>query len=380
MKMASGIITETGGRTCHAAIVSRELGVPAIVGITGATKILKSGQKITIDCTEEIGKVWNGALKYDIEKHDIKKLPKTRTKLYANVGEPEKALSVSQLPVDGVGLAREEFIIMSHIGEHPLAMIEQGREKEYIDKLASGIAKIAAAFYPRPIIVRTSDFKSNEYKNLKGGEKFEADENNPMIGWRGAGRYVGSFEPAFRLECRALKKVIHDMKLTNVKVMIPFCRTLEEADNVLKIIRSERLVAEVGVMAEIPSNIILTKEFSKRYKFFSIGSNDLTQLTLGMDRDNEKLPFDERNAAVKKLIKELIREAHKMKRTVGICGEAPSNYPEFAEFLVKLGIDSMSVEPDVAVKTRLIIANAEKKRRVGTHVGKAMDYLITGKK
>lgn len=364
MKIAAGIITEVGGKTAHAAIVSRELGIPCIVGVPNAMKIFKNGQKVTIDCTEDVGRVWKGGLKFKAIEHRIDRLPKTKTKVYVNIGSPEIAMDVSQLPVDGVGLAREEFIISSYIGEHPMAMIAQKRQRIYVDKLAEGVARIAAAFYPRPVIVRFSDFKTNEYKNLKGGARYEPKEENPMIGWRGASRYTNpKFEPAFCLECRALKKVRDEMKLKNVKVMIPFCRTIEEARGVLHIIKSERLNADVGVMAEIPSDIILSDRFSKYFKFFSIGSNDLTQLTLGIDRDSQILAkeFDERNSAVKKLISQLIRTAHKNRRTVSICGEAPSNYPDFAKFLVKEGIDSISVEPDAVIKTKMLVARMEKK-------------------
>jgi pyruvate,water dikinase len=355
----------------HAAIVSRELGVPCIVAALGATTKLRSGKKVTVDCTEEDGKVLDGMIKFKVDQHEITKIPKTKTQLMVNLGEPEQAFDIAQLPVDGVGLAREEFIIATHIGEHPLAMIEQKRQKIYIDKLAEGIGKIGAAFYPRPVIVRLSDFKTNEYGNLKGGKKFEPPEDNPMIGWRGASRYVDKrFEPAFRLECKAFKKVIEEMKLTNVKIMVPFCRTLAEADGVIAIMKSEGLMRgrnglQLYVMAEIPSNIILVKEFSKRFDGFSIGSNDLTQLTLGIDRDNHMLAkeFDERNAAIKISIERLIKGAHESKRKVGICGDAPSTYPEYAEFLVKAGIDSISVTPDVAIQTKMNIAKAEGSKR-----------------
>lgn len=371
MKIASAIVTEVGGKTSHAAIVSRELGVPCVVGAIGATTKLKAGKKVTVDCTEEDGKVLDGMIKFNVAQHEVSNIPKTMTQLFVNLGEPEQAFDVSQLPVDGVGLAREEFIIATHIGEHPLAMIKQKREQIYINKLAEGIAKIGAAFYPRPVIVRLSDFKTNEYGNLKGGAGYEPPEDNPMIGWRGASRYVDKkFEPAFRLECRAFKKVRDVMKLTNVKIMVPFCRTLEEADGVIKILKSEGLVRgrnglQLYVMAEIPSNIILVKEFSKRFDGFSIGSNDLTQLTLGIDRDNRMLvkEFDERNAAVKISIERLIKGAHAMHRKVGICGDAPSTYPEYAKFLVKCGIDSISVTPDVAIQTKMNIAKVEKSRK-----------------
>ena len=366
MKIASAIVTEKGGRTSHAAIVSRELGIPAVIGTENATKVLKSGQSVTVDCTEEKGKVWKGELKYDVKRINVGKLPKTKTQIFVNVGIPEKAFVQSQLPVDGVGLAREEFIITS-IGEHPLAMIKQGRAKEFVDKLADGIAKIAASFYPRPVILRTSDFKTNEYAGLKGGKEFEGLENNPMIGWRGASRYISEFEPAFRLECRAIKKVRDEMKLTNVIPMIPFCRTIGEAKGVLKIMESEGLKRgknfQVYVMAEIPSNVILADQFSRYFDGFSIGSNDLTQLTLGIDRDSQKLArtFDERNEAVKRMIAMLIKTAHKYRRKVGICGEAPSYFPDFTEFLVKCGIDSISVNPEVAIKTKLLVHKIEKR-------------------
>ncbi len=368
MKIASAIITDEGGRTSHAAIVSRELGVPCIIGTGNATKKLKNGMKVTVDCTSEEGKVWKGLLEYHVEEIDVKNIPKTKTKIFVNVGIPGEAFEAQALPVDGVGLAREEFIINSYIGEHPLAMIKQHREKEYIDKLASAVGKIAAAFYPRPVILRFSDFKSNEYAKLKGGEEFEPKEDNPMIGWRGASRYISEkFEPAFRLECKAVSKVRDEFGLKNLKVMIPFCRTIDEAKGVLKIMKSEGLVPgrdglEVYVMAEIPANIILAEEFAKLFDGFSIGSNDLTQLTLGIDRDSAMLEkeFDERNEAVKRSIEKLIKTAHKYGRHVGICGQAPSDYPEYAEFLVKCGIDSISVNPDVALKVKLHVAKIEK--------------------
>ncbi|MFA4819900.1 MAG: phosphoenolpyruvate synthase [Candidatus Aenigmatarchaeota archaeon] len=361
MKIASGIVTEEGGRTSHCAIVSRELGIPAIVGVKNATKKLHG--LVTVDCSGEKGKIWKNVLKYEKRQHDIKKMPKTHTKVYVNIGEPQEAVDASLLPVDGVGLAREEFIINDAIAEHPLAMIKQGREKIFIDKLAAGIAKIAASFYPRPVTIRFSDFKTNEYRNLKGGEPFEPREENPMIGWRGTSRYISSYEPAFRLELKAINKC-EVMGLDNIKIMLPFCRTLGEADKAIKIINSENVKAELGVMAEIPSNVVSAAEFSKRFKFFSIGSNDLTQLTLGIDRDSQMLAkeFDERDPAVKTLIANLIKTAHKHKRTVGICGDAPSSFPDFTEFLVKCKIDSVSVTPDVAVNTRLLVAKAEKRR------------------
>ncbi|MCD6215846.1 MAG: phosphoenolpyruvate synthase [Candidatus Aenigmarchaeota archaeon] len=364
MKIASAIVTEKGGRTSHAAIVSRELGIPAVIGAENAMKLVKQFQPITVDCTSDPGKVWSGILKYKVEKKRIEKIPRTKTKILVNIGIPEEALEASRLPVDGVGLARQEFIINSYIREHPLYMIEQGRGQEFIDKLAEGIAKLAAPFYPRPVVVRLSDFKSNEYANLRGGRKYEPVENNPMIGWRGASRYVDNiFEPAFRLECKALRKCIDEMGLTNIIVMVPFCRTIEEAKKTIKIMKSEGLKGKKYVMAEIPSNIILADKFSKYFDGFSIGSNDLTQLTLGIDRDSEKLAktADERNPAVMRLIEQLIKTAHKYKRKVGICGQAPSDFPDFVKFLIKNKIDSISINPDVAVKTKLMVAKMEKR-------------------
>ncbi len=368
MKVASAIVTDLGGSTSHAAIVSREIGVPAIVGCATATKLLKQGKEVTVDCTDDPGRVLEGKVPFEIKKIKVDSVPQTKTQVLVNIGVPEEAFDLGQLPIDGVGLAREEFIIANYIGEHPLAMIKDGRANVFVDKLAEGIAKIAAGFYPRNVIVRLSDFKTNEYRNLKGGEKFEPSEENPMIGWRGASRYINSvYEPAFRLECKAFKKVRDVMGLTNVIPMVPFCRTLEEADGVLKIMRSEGLKRGVNglkvfVMAEIPSNIVLVDEFSKRFDGFSIGSNDLTQLTLGMDRDSAKLTpeFDARDPAVKDLIAELIKGAHRNKRKVGICGQAPSDYPEYAKFLIKQGIDSISLNPDVVLETKLRVSKIEK--------------------
>jgi pyruvate,water dikinase len=353
MKIASGIITEKGGKTSHAAIVSRELGVPCIVGVTNARHL--SGT-VTVDAIS--GNIYRGKLKINVKKISAK-IPKTRTKIYVNIGEPDSALDASLLPVDGVGLARQEFIVSSYIGMHPLYAIKQGASDVYVSKLASGIAKIAACFYPRPVIIRLSDFKTNEYATLEGGKEFEPKEANPMIGWRGASRYLTKkFLPAFYLECKALKKVI-DMGFTNIKPMIPFCRTIEEGKSVKKILSSFGL-KDVGVMAEIPSNIILADKFAEIFSFFSIGTNDLTQLTLGVDRDSQ-LDFDETNEAIKISISNLIKTAHKSRTPVGICGDAPSTVLGYAEFLVKVGIDSISVTPDVAVETRLKVARAERR-------------------
>ncbi len=367
MKIASAIVTDKGGTTSHAAIVSRELGVPCVIGTGNASKRLKTGMNVTVDCSGGTGRVFRGLLEFSIVKRNMEKIPKTKTKVMINIGEPEKAFSLSRLPVDGVGLAREEFIISSYIGKHPLYMLENKEGDKYANILAEGIGKIAAAFYPRPVIVRLSDFKTDEYANLEGGKGFEPKEDNPMIGWRGASRYYDkSFLPAFELECRALKKVILGMGLKNIVIMVPFCRTVEEGRKVLEQMKRFGLDRKKGirfyVMAEIPSNIVLASEFSKIFDGFSIGSNDLTQLTLGLDRNSDKLSylFDERNQAIKDMIGNLIKTAHKHKRKVGICGEAPSNYPEFTRFLVKKGIDSVSVEPDMAIKTILNIARIEK--------------------
>jgi len=397
MKKASAIVTDKGGRTCHAAIVSRELGIPCIVGTEVATKKITTGQEITVDCSQgEEGRVLEGIIPFEVERIDLEHLPKTKTQIMMNVGIPEQAFAQGQIPNDGVGLARLEFIIGSHIGIHPLALVYFDELKEkaktdkriakvvkiiedrtygyenkaefFVDKLAQGIATIACAFYPKDVIVRLSDFKSNEYANLIGGFLFEPVEHNPMIGWRGASRYYDpKFEPAFALECKALKKARDEMGLTNIKVMIPFCRTPEEGKKVISIMEKYGLKQgenglEVYVMCEIPSNVVLAEEFAKVFDGFSIGSNDLTQLTLGLDRDSELVShlYDERNPAVKKLIKEVIQTAKRMNRKIGICGQAPSDFPDFAEFLVECGIDSISLTPDTIVKTRLIVAEKEK--------------------
>ncbi len=392
MKIASAIVTDRGGRTCHASIISRELGIPCVVGTNICTKKIKQGQNITVSCAEgERGKIYSGKLKFDIKKTDIARLPKTKTKIMMNVGSPASAFECSFIPNDGCGLAREEFIINSYIKVHPNALInfdkiqdmklkEQIEELTYgykdkkqffIDKLASGIAMIASAFYPKDVIVRTSDFKTNEYANLIGGKAFEPEEDNPMIGWRGASRYYKpGYRQAFELECKAFKKVREEFGLKNVKIMIPFCRTVEEGEKVQKIMEEQGLKRgkdglEIYVMCEIPSNVILADEFSKIFDGFSIGSNDLTQLTLGLDRDSAIVSdiYDERNAAVKNFIKNAIEKAKKNKRKIGICGQAPSDFPDFAQFLVECGIDSISLNPDTVIKTRIKIAETEKKLR-----------------
>jgi len=397
MKIASVIITNKGGRTCHAAIVSRELGVPCVISTGKGTEVLKEIKEVTVDCSQGEGRIYEGKLKYRIDEVEVSKLPRPDTKIMMNFGIPDGAFIQSQIPNDGVGLAREEFIINSYIGIHPMALIEYDELKKaasndeklakvieaidkksapyedkrefFIDTLAMGIAKIAAGFYPNEVIVRFSDFKTNEYANLIGGYRYEPEESNPMIGWRGASRYYDKkFKPAFALECEAIKKVRDEMGLTNVKVMVPFCRTPEEGRKVIKAmeefgLRQGENGLEVYVMCEIPSNVILAEEFADVFDGFSIGSNDLTQLTLGLDRDSELVAhiFDERNEAVKRLVKQVIDAAHRHKprRKVGICGQAPSDFPEFADFLVECGIDSMSLNPDVVLSTRLNIAEVE---------------------
>jgi len=390
MKIAGAIITNKGGRTCHAAIISRELGIPCIVGTNNATEKLKTGQEVTVSCAEgEKGFVYKGKLKHEIKKHNLGKIPKTKTKIMMNLGTPEQAFEQSFIPNEGVGLAREEFIINSHIKIHPNALIDYEKLKDrelkkkidlltigykdkkqfFIDKLAEGIGMIAAAFYPKDVIVRTSDFKTNEYRNLIGGKYYEPKEDNPMIGWRGASRYYNkNYQKAFELECQAFKKVRNEFGLKNVKIMIPFCRTIEEGKKVQTIMAKYGLKRgkdglQIYVMCEIPSNIILADEFSKIFDGFSIGSNDLTQLTLGLDRDSEIIAdvANEKNEAVKIFISEAIKKAKKNKRKIGICGQAPSDFPDFAQFLVKQGIDSISLNPDTVIKTTLKIAEQEKK-------------------
>ncbi len=389
MKTASAIVTNRGGRAAHAAIVSRELGIPCIVGTNNATEKIAEGQKITVSCSGgEEGRVYDGLLKYEVEHIDLKQLPKTKTKIMVNIGSPEEAFKYSFLPVEGVGLAREEFIINNYIAIHPLALVEYDKIKDvvakkaiegltysykdkkqyFIDRLAEGIATIAAAFYPHDVIVRLSDFKSNEYANLIGGHMFEPKEENPMLGWRGASRYYSdNYKKAFELECKALIKAREGMGLANIKVMVPMCRTPEEGKKVLAAMAANGLKQhknglEVYVMCEVPSNIILASEFAEIFDGFSIGSNDLTQFTLAVDRDSELISsiFDERNEAVKKLVKEVIAVAKKKKRKIGICGQAPSDYEDFAEFLVECGIDSISLNPDAVVKTLMVVAKKEK--------------------
>ncbi|MCS6813896.1 MAG: phosphoenolpyruvate synthase [Cyanobacteria bacterium] len=388
MKKASAIVTNQGGRTCHAAIIAREMGIPAIVGCGNATTAITTGQSITVSCAEgEAGKVYDGLVPFEIEETPLDSLPRTRTQVLMNVGNPEEAFGLASIPCDGVGLARLEFIIANHIKAHPLALMHfdtlqdkaakweisqltaQYTDKSafFVDRLAYGVGTIAAAFYPKPVVVRMSDFKSNEYANLLGGAEFEPQEENPMIGWRGASRYYDpKYTAAFGLECKALKRVRDEMGFTNVIPMIPFCRTPEEGRKVLAVMAEHGLKRgenglQVYVMCEIPSNVILADQFSEVFDGFSIGSNDLTQLTLGLDRDSALVAhiFDERNDGVKEMVRQVIQRAKATGRKIGICGQAPSDYPEFAQFLVEQGIDSISLNPDTVLKTILTIAQTE---------------------
>ncbi len=377
MKIAASIITNEGGRTSHAAIVSREMGVPCVVGSEVATKILKTGKIVTVDCSAGEGDVYDGAIKFRIDEKDLKTIPVTKTDVMINLGEPSQAFSLSKLPVAGVGLAREEFIILSEVKAHPMKLIADGKSELYTNALATGIGKICAAFYPRPVIVRLSDFKTDEYACLDGGAKYEPKEANPMIGWRGSSRYYDKdFLPAFKLECEALRRVRYEMNLDNLTIMVPFCRTIAEAKKVKVHLSNYGLDQKKGlkifVMAEIPSNIILADRFSDEFDGFSIGTNDLTQLTLGIDRNSEKMSYlyDERNEAVERSVASLISDAHKHspRRKVGLCGQAPSDYPDFAKFLVECGIDSISVNPDVALDTILLVDKMEKKLNKSKHV------------
>ncbi len=394
MRMASAIVTDKGGRTSHAAIVSRELGIPAIVGSGNATKVLKTGEMVTVDTSGSEGVVYEGESKFEVREHDIAQMPQTQTKIMVNIASPNIAFEQSFLPVVGVGLAREEFIINSHIGIHPMALLELDKQPHavkaeiesriagwsdpvtfYVDNLAYGIATIGAAFYPQPVVVRFSDFKTNEYRTLLGGEAYEPQEENPMIGWRGASRYYDpKFEAAFGLECDAMKKVRDEMGLTNVIPMIPFCRTVDEAKKTLAVMHEHGLptlsTAKVGeekvpvyLMCEIPANVILADKFLDLVDGYSIGSNDLTQLTLGLDRDSGIVAHvgNENDDAVRALIASVIKTCHERGKHLGICGQGPSDLPDFAEFLVENGIESMSLNPDAVIPTLLRVAELEKK-------------------
>lgn len=388
MKRASAIVTNSGGRVCHAAIIARELGVPAIVGCINATQVLETGQEVTVSCAEgEEGRVYSGLLPFEVEEIPLENLPRTRTKILMNVGNPQEALKLSMIPNDGVGLARTEFIIANQIQTHPMALLRYNELKDevakakiaemtaqyedksqyFVDKLTQGVATIAAAFYPKPVIVRMSDFKSNEYANLLGGRQFEPNEENPMLGWRGAARYYDAgYRDAFALECRALKIARDSMGLVNLIPMIPFCRTPSEGRLVIEEMAKNGLKQgdkglQIYVMCELPNNVIMASEFAEVFDGFSIGSNDLTQLTLGIDRDSSLVAalFDERSEGVKRMVKMAIQAAKRKNRKIGICGQAPSDYPEFAQFLVEEGIDTISLNPDSVLKTMLEIAKVE---------------------
>ena len=391
MRRATAIVTDRGGRTSHAAIVSRELGVPAIVGTGDATEVLQQEQYVTVSCAEgDEGFVYEGIAEVVTEEMDVTAVPNTRTKIMLNLANPAAAFRWWRLPADGVGLARMEFVIVNQVKVHPMALVhfdaltdekaataiaELTRDYEhkadyFVDRLSLGLARIAATLYPKPVIIRMSDFKTNEYANLIGGAEFEPKEENPMLGFRGASRYYSpEYRDGFALECRAIRRLREEMGFTNVVVMIPFCRTPDEAGRVLEVMAENGLARgqnglEVYVMCEIPSNVILAADFAERFDGFSIGSNDLTQLTLGVDRDSELLAsiFDEQNEAVKWMIRSVIQAAHKAGAKVGLCGEAPSNHPEFAEFLVECGIDSISVVPDSFISVKKHVAEAESRR------------------
>lgn len=388
MKRASAVITNRGSRTCHAAIVAREIGVAAVVGCENATDILQNKQIVTVSCAEgEEGFVYEGTLEYEVKSIENSNVKPTKTKIFMNIANPSEAFNFSKIPNDGVGLARMEFIINNYIDAHPMALVDMHKNKSVKDedkirsfmipysdtkefftqKLSEGIAMIAAAFYPKPVIVRTSDFKSNEYKNMIGGLDYEPHEENPMIGFRGASRYYDkSYKEAFMWECEALKRVRDDMGLTNVKIMLPFVRTPDEGKKVIEIMNSKNLVQgknglEIYAMCEIPANVLIADEFLEVFDGYSIGSNDLTQLVLGVDRESAKIShiFDERNNAVKKMLKMAIEACKKNGKYIGICGQAPSDYPEITEFLVKEGIDSISLNPDSVFKMRQVVSDLE---------------------
>jgi len=389
MKIAAAIVTNRGGRTCHAAIVARELGIPAVVGCDNATESLKDKQLVTVSCAGgDEGRVYQGRLDYEVIETDLAGLERPRTKVMINLGNPDLAFSTSFLPNDGVGLARLEFIINEYIRAHPMALLHPEKITDqdirqavesltegyrdgaeyFVRKLSEGVATIAAAFWPRPVVVRMSDFKTNEYATLLGGRDFEPIEDNPMIGFRGAARYTHpAYAEGFALECAAMKRVRDEMGLNNVKLMIPFCRRIDEAEKVLAAMERNGLKRgenklEVYVMCEIPNNVILIDEFARLFDGFSIGSNDLTQLTLGVDRDSEivSFDFDERDAGVKQMIRLAVEGARRNGRHSGLCGQAPSDYPEMAEYLVQIGIDSMSLNPDTVLETTQHILNVEK--------------------
>jgi pyruvate,water dikinase len=400
MKTAAAIVTNRGGRTCHAAIVSRELGIPAVVGAENATTSITSGEIVTVSCAEgDIGKVYEGKIPFEVNKVDLSKMRRPNTKVMINLGNPDLAFKTSFIPNDGVGLARMEFIIAEYIRVHPMALVHpervsddkvrneihrltMGYEKPgdfFIERLAEGVGTIAAAFYPKPVVVRMSDFKSNEYASLLGGQFFEPDEDNPMLGFRGASRYAHpAYAEGFALECAAMKRVREEMGLTNVKLMIPFCRRVDEAEKVVKQMAKFGLERgkdglEIYVMCEIPNNVLQIDAFAKYFDGFSIGSNDLTQLVLGVDRDSAIVAFDydERDAGVKEMIRLSVEGCRRNRRHSGLCGQAPSDYPEMAEFLVEIGIDSMSLNPDAVLKTTQHVLDVEKKLKRKPVIGVA---------
>jgi pyruvate,water dikinase len=387
MKRAAAIVTDRGGRTCHSAIISRELGLPCIVGTGNATERLSTDADVTVSCAEGAqGNVYEGRIDFTIDRREVSDEERPRTQVMMNVGDPDHAFALASLPNDGVGLARLEFIINNHIGIHPMALVrypnlsrpEVVREIErrigeeepkdfFVRSLAEGVGRIAAAFYPKPVIVRMSDFKSNEYARLIGGQEFEPHEENPMLGFRGASRYYDErYREGFRLECAALQRVREEMGLVNVKVMIPFCRTVEEGERVIELmaefgLRQGEHELEIYAMCELPANVVFADEFLRVFDGYSIGSNDLTQLALGLDRDSEMVAhlFDERNGAVERMVAMAIDAAHRAGKKIGICGQAPSDYPEFARFLVERGITSISLNPDTVIQTTAVIVEAE---------------------
>jgi pyruvate, water dikinase len=396
MKKAAAVVTNRGGRTCHAAIVARELGIPAVVGAQTATDSIKTGDPVTVSCAEgDVGKVYEGALGFEVHRIDLSHLRRPHTKIMINLGNPELAFETSFIPNDGVGLARMEFIITEYIKAHPMALVHPDRVTDaqerkaldaltacysrpadfFVEKLSEGVGTIAAAFYPKPVIVRMSDFKTNEYASLLGGRSFEPTEPNPMLGFRGASRYAHpAYAEGFALECAAMRRVREQMGLSNVKLMIPFCRRVEEGEQVLRAMADHGLRRgenglDIYVMCEIPNNVIQIDAFAQLFDGFSIGSNDLTQLTLGVDRDSALVAFefDERDPGVLKLLRLTVEGARRNGRHSGICGQAPSDYPEIAEYLVRLGIDSMSLNPDSVLRTMLRVLEVE------DHLGRSRD-------
>jgi pyruvate, water dikinase len=396
MRRAAAIVTNRGGRTCHAAIVAREFGIPAVVGTEDATQRLASGQPVTVSCAEgDVGRIYDGRLRYEVHRTDLARLSRPRTRIMLIAGNPELAFHQSSLPNDGVGLARMEFIITEHIKAHPMALLHPERVQDeterrmlqaltrgyerpvdfFVERLAEGVGTIAAAFYPKPVIVRMSDFKTNEYAGLLGGRWFEPREENPMLGFRGASRYAHpAYTEGFALECAAMKRARETMGLGNIKLMIPFCRRVEEGRAVLARMRELGLERgknglEIYVMCEIPNNVLLIDEFSELFDGFSIGSNDLTQLTLGVDRDSATVAFDfdERDPGMLKMLKLAIEGCQRNGRHSGICGQAPSDYPEIAAELVRLGIDSISLNPDSVIKTTLAVLEVERMLAAAEH-------------